>query len=289
MAEFTSRIASPSAPRAFCRRFGRICSHEHILGGEVKPIGSAALARNTIGSNNTANGFGALFNNTTGTNNIAFGHNAGFNLATGINNIVIGNSGVADESNVIRIGTKGTHANTYIAGISGTTVPTGVPVIIDGNGHLGTTTSSAHFKDEIKPMGKASEAILSLMPVTFRYKKELDPAGIPQFGLVAEQVANIDPALVARDDQGKPYTVRYEAVNAMLLNEFLKEHRKVEEQAQINQQQAATIADLKAAVAQQHKDTAALTASLEAQAAQIKKVSDQLGAQAVAPRVAANN
>ena len=115
-----------------------------------------------------------------------------------------------------------------IAGISGTTVAGGVGVVIDTNGRLGTIVSSARFKDAIQPMDKASEAILSLQPVTFRYKHDLDPDGIPQFGLVAEQVEKVNPDLVARDDQGKPYTVRYEAVNAMLLNEFLKEHRKVE-------------------------------------------------------------
>ena len=172
------------------------------------------------------------FNNTTGSNNIALGFNAGFNLTTGSNNIDIGNTGVAaGESNTIRIGTEGTQKATFIAGISGVTVAGGVGVIIDTNGHLGTVVSSARFKDEIKPMDKASEAILALQPVTFRYKKELDPDGIPQFGLVAEQVEKVNPDLVARDEQGKPYTVRYEAVNAMLLNEFLKEHRKVEEQA----------------------------------------------------------
>src|SRR5205823_9910894 len=124
----------------------------------------------------------------------------------------------------------GTQNATFIAGISGATIPGGVGVIIDSNGHLGTVTSSARFKDEIKPMDKASEAILALKPVTFRYKHELDPAGIPQFGLVAEQVEKVNPDLVARDEQGKPYTVRYEAVNAMLLNEFLKEHRTVQGQ-----------------------------------------------------------
>src|SRR5439155_18832981 len=112
-----------------------------------------------------------------------------------------------------------------IAGISGVTVPTGVAVIIDNAGHLGTTTSSARYKDNIKPMDKASEAILSLQPVTFHYKKELDSDGILQFGLVAEEVEKVDPDLVARDEQGKAYTVRYDAVNAMLLNEFLREHK----------------------------------------------------------------
>ena len=161
--------------------------------------------------------------------------------------------------------------------------------MIDSNGHLGTLASSARFKDKIQPMDKASEAILSLQPVTFRYKKELDPDRIPQFGLVAEQVAKVDPALVARDDQGKPYTVRYEAVNAMLLNEFLKEHRKVETQD-------ATIGQLKFALAQQQKafqataarqqeEIEALTAALKAQAAQIQKVSDQLELSKAAPRV----
>src|SRR5207247_5173147 len=136
--------------------------------------------------------------------------------------------GKAGESNYIRIGTKGTHTHTLIAGISGATVAGGVGVIIDTNGHLGTVVSSERFKDKVKPMDKASEVILALKPVTFRYTKELDPAGIPQFGLVAEQVEKVNPDLVVRDETGKPYSIRYEAVNAMLLNEFLKEHRKVE-------------------------------------------------------------
>src|SRR5262249_5767952 len=139
----------------------------------------------------------------------------------------------------IRIGRQGLQTATYIAAISGATVPTGVAVIVDTTGHLGTTTSSARFKDEIKPMDKASEAILALKPVTFRYKHEVDPEGIPQFGLVAEEVEKVNPDLVARDEQGRPYTVRYEAVNAMLLNEFLKEHGEVQEQK-------ATIKELKA-------------------------------------------
>jgi trimeric autotransporter adhesin len=146
--------------------------------------------------------------------------------------------------------------NTYIAGISGATVPTGVAVIIDTDGHLGTSTSSAHFKESIKPMDKASEAILALHPVTFRYKHELDPNGIPQFGLVAEDVEKVNPDLVARDEQGKPYTVRYEAVNAMLLNEFLKAHRKMEEQD--------------ATIAKQQKQIDALTAGLQKVSAQLE-------------------
>ncbi|PYK36640.1 MAG: hypothetical protein DME60_14300, partial [Verrucomicrobia bacterium] len=167
---------------------------------------------------------------------------------TGSNNIDIFNRGVPRESNTIRIGSKPLHNATFIAGISGVTVPDGVGVIIGNNGQLGTVISSARFKDEIKPMDKASEAILALKPVTFRYKKELDPEGIPQFGLVAEDVEKVNPDLVARDADGKAYTVRYEAVNAMLLNEFLKEHRKMEEQE-------AMITELKSTVAQQQKES----------------------------------
>src|SRR5882724_4865841 len=204
--------------------------HSNIDGSYNTADGLQALFSNTSGTYNTASGHNALFSNTTGGNNIGLGVGAGGALTTGSNNIDIGNSGVAGESAKIRIGTKGTHKNTYIAGINGVTVAGGVGVIIDANGHLGTVVSSERFKDEIKPMDKASEAILALKPVTFRYKHELDPEGIPQFGLVAEQVEKVNPDLVARDAQGKPYTVRYEAVNAMLLNEFLKAHRKIEEQ-----------------------------------------------------------
>src|SRR5207253_9831351 len=123
----------------------------------------------------------------------------------------------------------GTQTATYIAGIRDTTVASGIAVLIDANGRLGTSTSSARYKDNIQPMAKSSETILSRKPVTFRYKKELDPEAIPQFGLVAEEVAKVNPDLVVRDSDGKVYTVRYEAVNAMLLNEFLKEHSTVQE------------------------------------------------------------
>jgi uncharacterized coiled-coil protein SlyX len=140
-------------------------------------------------------------------------------------------------------------------------------------------------------MDKASEAIFALKPVTFHYKHELDPEGIPQFGLVAEQVEKVNPDLVARDDHGKPYTVRYEAVNAMLLNEFLKEHRKVEEQGRNDQQQEATITKLESTVAQQEKEIKALTASLKEQATQIQKVTRLRRVQVnkPAPRVVVND
>jgi hypothetical protein len=258
-----------------------------------------ALFKNT-GGNNTANGADALFNNTTGHNNIGLGVNAGFNLTTGNFNIDIGNLGVAGQSSTIRIGTVGTHTNTFIAGIHGVTVASAVGVIVDANGHLGTVTSSARFKEAIKPMDKASEAILALKPVTFRYKHELDPEGIPQFGLVAEQVEKVNPDLVVRDAAGQVNTVRYEAVNAMLLNEFLKEHRKVQEQeATITQvkstvvKQESTIAqqqkDFQSTLAQQQKEIKALTASLKEQAAQIQKVSAQLEVSKAAPQTVLNN
>jgi predicted ribosome quality control (RQC) complex YloA/Tae2 family protein len=200
------------------------------------------------------------------------GFAAGVNLTNGSNNIDIGNYGVVGEANTIRIGTLDTQTNAFVAGIYGVTVARGIGVIVDNNGQLGTTTSSARFKDNIKTMDKASEAILALQPVTFRYKKELDPDGIPQFGLVAEQVAKVNPDLVARDEEGKPYTVRYEAVNAMLLNEFLKEHRKVEQLTK----------DLESKLAEQQKQIERLTAGLQ-------KVSAQLEANKPTPQVVAND
>src|SRR5437870_683956 len=170
--------------------------------------GWQALFNNT-GDENTADGAFALYSNTTGNGNIALGAGAGDNLTTGDNNIDIGNEGFAGEANTIRIGTSGDQTKTFIAGISGTAV-TGVAVRVSSSGQLGTAPSSERFKDEIKPMDKASEAILALKPVSFRYKHEVDPEGTPQFGLVAAEVEKVDPALVARDAQGKVYTVRYE-------------------------------------------------------------------------------
>ena len=163
---------------------------------------------NTTGFLNTANGYQALLNNT-GSGNTALGYLAGSNLTTGDDNICIGNVGVAGDGGTIRIGESFIGA-TYIAGISGQTAPGGAAVFVNGDGKLGTSTSSARFKDEIKPMAKASEAIFALQPVTFRYKKEIDPQGIPQFGLVAEEVEKVNPDLIIRDPDGKPHTVRYE-------------------------------------------------------------------------------
>src|SRR4030095_6319904 len=159
--------------------------------------GVGALGNNTTGAGNTAVGLSALNSNTTGNSNIAVGLSAGFNLTTGSNNIDIGNDGRAGESGNIRIGTRGAQTKTSIAGISGVTVANGVGVIINPQGQLGTVVSSERFKAETQPMDKVSEAILALKPVPFRYKHELDPDGIAQFGLVAEEVEKVNPDLVA--------------------------------------------------------------------------------------------
>jgi hypothetical protein len=180
------------------------------------------------GPQNFFGGAGAGNFTLTGSNNIGLGYQAGQNLTTGNSNIDIGSLGVAGDDSTIRIGSGQTQ--TFIAGISEATAASGIAVYVNSDGQLGTLTSSARFKQDIHSMDQASDVLLALRPVTFRYKPELDPHGLQQFGLVAEEVEKIDPDLVARDDQNRIHTVRYEAVNAMLLNEFLKQHRKVEEQ-----------------------------------------------------------
>src|SRR5213076_2465479 len=196
-------------------------------------IGEDALKNNTTGNENTAIGEGALKNNTTGSKNTALGDGAGYRVTT------------ADH--VICIGTQGANVSRscFIGNIRGiaTANADAIPVLIDSAGQLGTLSSSRRFKKEIKPMNKTSEGILDLKPVTFHYKS--DATNTPQFGLIAEEVAEVNPNLVVRDNDGEIYTVRYEAVNAMLLNEFLKEHRKFEEKSRKVEQQEATIAQLK--------------------------------------------
>jgi len=265
---------------------GSFALFSNTTGNHNTAIGYFALFSNTTGNSDTANGYDALLNNTTGVGNIALGNFAGSNLTTGNNNIDIGNPGVAGETGTIRIGAVGTQTAIFVAGIMEKTVPMSTPVFVNANGQLGTTTSSARFKDEIKPMDKASEAILALKPVTFHYKKELDPEGIPQFGLVAEEVEKVNPDLVVRDADGKPYTVRYEAVNAMLLNEFLKEHRTV-------LRQEATITQLKSTVALQQKNFQATVArqqeQIEALAKGLQRVSARVEVSRPEPRTVANN
>jgi uncharacterized coiled-coil protein SlyX len=262
-------------------------------------VGNVSLEQGVSVNFNTALGRHAL-GRTQGDQNTGLGFFSGWNLSDdGTNNIYIGNAGpvpIGTESNTIRLGTQTAtivtvgvppfeshpmpaHTATFIAGISGVAV-TGVPVRVNADGQLGSAPSAARFKDEIKPMDKASEAIFALKPVMFRYKKEIDADRTPQFGLIAEDVEKVNLNLVARDDQGKPFTVRYEAVNAMLLNEFLKEHKKVEEQQATIAELKSTVAeqrkDFEAISAQQHKEIQALTASLNEQASQIQKVSAQI-------------
>ena len=222
-------------------------------------VGFQVAFHNTSGARNTAVGHHALLNNSTGLSNVAVGANAGANLTTGSNNIDIGSVGVGGESNTTRIGTLQTRA--FIKGISGSAV-TGTAVVVNAAGQLGVAPSSAHFKHEIRPMGKESEAILGLKPVSFCYDQEIDQEGLAQFGLVAEEVEKMNPDLVVRDDAGRPYTVRYDQVNAMLLNEFLKAHRKMEKQ--------------EAAIARQEKQIEALVTMVKEQAAEIQKVSVEM-------------
>jgi trimeric autotransporter adhesin len=236
--------------------------YSNTTGPENTAVGYLALFANTSGGQNTAMGGGALFNNTTGNSNTALGLNAG--------------SGVTTASNVIAIGSDGANVSNscYIGQIFGQTSSSGTTVFINSAGKLGTSTSSRRFKEEINPMKRASEALFALKPVTFRYKKEIDPQGIPQFGLVAEEVEEVSPDLVVRDGEGKVNTVRYEAVNAMLLNEFLKEHGRVQE--------------LRASAAEQKKEIAKLKQQLHDQAEAIRKVRERVDLSAPSRQLIAN-
>ncbi len=223
---------------------GTFALHNNETGIRNTATGVNALFSNTAGEANTAIGSNALENNT-GDFNIALGNFAGESLTTGSDNIDIGNGGVSGESSTTRIGLFQNAC--FIAGIFNATASGGTAVFVNSVGQLGTVSSSRRYKKEIKAMDKASEAILGLNPVTFHYKS--DTKGTPQFGLIAEEVAEANPDLVVHDENGEIYTVRYEAVNAMLLNEFLKEHRRVEEQeatiAQLKQEMETVVARLK--------------------------------------------
>ena len=230
-------------------------------------VGFEALTSDTGGGANTAVGRGALDQNVSGNFNTAIGKDAG-GLATGSGNVYIGHlvAGVAGENN-----------HTYIRNINNTSVNGGGADIVTVDlttGLLGHLSSSRRYKEDIKPMNKSSEVVYQLKPVTYRYKKDIDRTQSPAFGLIAEEVAKVNPNLVARNSQGQPESVHYEMVNAMLLNEFLKEHKKVEE--------------LQATVAQQQKGMEVLTAQLKEQAAQIQKVSAQIEMSKPAPQVVVN-
>jgi hypothetical protein len=245
--------------------------------------GYAALQSNTTGIDNTAGGSFALPNSATGSDNIGIGYGAGFNVRTASNVIAIGSSLTAAD-------VSGT---TWISGIYGVTTQSGtaLPVYVSNTGQLGTAASSERFKKDIKPMEQNSQAILQLKPVTFHYKT--DTEAVPQFGLIAEEVEKINPDLIVKDKEGKVFAVRYEAVNAMLLNEFLKEHRRVQElESTVAKQEASTAQqrkDFQATAVQQQEEIKALTASLKEQALQIQKVSAQLEMSKAAPQTAFNN
>jgi hypothetical protein len=244
--------------------------------------GFGALFSNTTGGNNTANGVNALHDNTGGDNNTALGLGAGFDI-TGSGNVCIGAgvAGVAGEDNITRI------RNVYES------VATERAVYVTSDNRIGTLSSSRRYKKQIRPIEKASEVIHLLTPVSFRYKKEVDPAQSLCFGLIAEEVAQIDPHLVTSDSEGKPQTVRYEAVNAMLLNEFLKEHRKVEEQRVTIAELKSTVTqqqqEFQAAIAEQRKEMRAVIARLKEQEVKIQKVDAQLESNKLESRTVAIN
>jgi hypothetical protein len=241
---------------------GFLALYHNTSGNNNTAIGALALSLNTAGGENTAIGEGALQYNTTGTGNTVLGANAGLGIMTASNIICIGTAG-QDVGNAC-----------YIGKIFNSTSLGGTAVFVNSNGRLGAATSSRRFKEEIKPMAGASAVLYALKPVSFHYKKAIDPKGTSQFGLVAEDVEKVNPDLIVRDKEGKPYSVRYDQVNAMLLNEYLKEHKKVQ--------------DLETTVAQQQKGMEILTAQLKEQAAQIQKVSARVEVNKPTPRVVKN-
>jgi hypothetical protein len=247
---------------------GREALSSNTIGGSNTAIGWDALLNNDTGNNNTALGREALLSNTTGESNVAIGRGALANSTSGVSNTAIGidaGNQITTASNVICIGHTGADVSdtAWIDNVYGVTTQSGTtaPVVVSNNGQLGTVVSSERFKKDIATMEKASEAVLSLRPVTFHYRT--DATNTPQFGLVAEEVAKVNPALVLSDNEGKPYTVRYDVVNAMLLNEFLKEHRKNEEQ--------------EATIARQQEQIEALAAGLQKVSAQLAAASPSRG------------
>ena len=264
----------------------------NTTGGQNQAMGLSALGSNATGAGNIAIGDGALVSNVAGNFNTVMGWRAGLSVE-GSDNIYIGDSagfGIAAESFTTRIGNEAFVTSCYIAGIFDNPQPYGAgfdTVAINlATGQLAryhdSAPSSRRYKEDIKPIDDASEAIFSLKPVTFRYKKEIDPTGVSQFGLVAEDVEKVNPALVERGEDGKVFTVRYESVNAMLLNEFLKEHRKVQDQERRIQEQEVTIVQLK-------KQIETLVAHVKEHDSKIQKVSDQIEMNKAAVQLVSSN
>ena len=255
-------------------------------------FGYQALSNLTDGNSNVAIGTLAGSNLTSGFGNIALGAGAGQALTSGSANIYIGDLGDVSESNTIRIGggriLTFPPPRTFIGGIRNVTtgINDAIQVVIDSAGQLGTMSSSRRFKKEIKPMDSASEAILALKPVTFHFKS--DNTNTPQFGLIAEEVAEVNPDLVVRDEKGEIYTVRYDHVNAMLLNEFLKEHRKVQEQNRKLENQDIKIHQQELAIAQLKKEMETVVIRLKEHDSKIQRVSDQAEIGKAAPQLVAS-
>jgi hypothetical protein len=207
--------------------------------------GRSALVANTTGANNTAIGVSALANNTTGSRNVAIGYEAGAS-ATGDDNILISNKGVDKESGTIRIGDPNVHTGTFVAGISGTSV-SGSTVMVNGVGQLGVSPSARRYKEDIRDLGHASSGVLNLRPVTFRYKEGVVEGPRPvEFGLIAEEVAELYPDLVVYDEEGRPYSVRYHLLSPMLLNELQKQQRRLGEQEELLERLRGRLARLEA-------------------------------------------
>jgi hypothetical protein len=251
---------------------GAFALFSHTSGIDNTVVGDRALLLTTTGGFNTAIGQAAMLNNDSGSSNVAIGVQALGNNTSGSNNIVLGNvagTGVTTANDVICIGAGGENVDSscYIGGIFNATSSGGTAVFINSSGKLGTSTSSQRFKEQIKPMEQASEALFALKPVSFHYKKEIDPQRTKQFGLVAEDVEKVSGDLVVRDKEGKPYSVRYDQVNAMLLNEFLKEHHKIEElEATVARQQKR----FESKVAEQNRQIDALRSDLQKVTARIE-------------------
>ncbi|HLK55794.1 MAG TPA: tail fiber domain-containing protein, partial [Chthonomonadaceae bacterium] len=225
------------------------------IGNNNTAVGGQALY-NTTGNYNNALGFQAL-SNSTGDYNIGVGYLAGQYLTTGSHNIEIGNWGASSDSGVIRIGTQGIHQAVYLAGVSGTNVGNAVQVYINSNGQLGTLTSSARFKFDIHSLGSVTDKLMDLRPVSFRYKEAAEDGSHPiQYGLIAEEVAKVYPQMVQYDKQGKPFTVFYQQLTPMMLNELQKAHQHAETQD-------SELSALKATMQQQSAELASLRAALE--------------------------
>ena len=256
--------------------------YSNISGSNNVANGSQALFANN-GSYNTANGDYALYSNTTGSNNIGIGFGAGQYFTTGNNNIALGYMGFAGESGSIHLGTPGVQTSAYISGINGVTASGSVPVYINAYGQLGTVTSSRRFKNDIQDMGKVSDKLMQLRPVTFRYKDTAETGPhARQYGLIAEEVAKVYPDLVQYDKAGKPFTIYYHLLTPMLLNELQKAHRQGQAQKSeittLKAAHAAEIASLKTALQKQGAELAALKQSQQQQVAALAKLTDMVAA-----------